>query len=1165
MKKILFTLLLFTGYLHAQTYPVNPTKFGKISLNTNGISTSTTKINTQEADGQINYIDAVNLPVPTTVTNALDLKTTVSAGAVSGFTLTNNGNGTVNISSGIAYLRLTNDPYSSIVKYPISAVTNLALTDNANNYVLVDYNAGSPTITVTTNGSTINTQTNSLAYVISRVGNTLDYLNLVGQNVDPNAKLRVRFLNQEGIRRASGAILGFSNRNLTLTSSVLFSGLIRLNTAAFDTVSPDTFTLVYNNASVWTRTTAQTQVNNTEYNVSGVLTTMPNNDYRTDYVYLLPNNPSKLYVIMGTTTYNSLTLAKGAPRPSSLPVELQVLGVEVGRLFIQKNSITISEVQSSFANDFIGASVPEHNSLSGLQGGLADQRNHLDNAQVSLVNGSEQTTNKATDFTVINDIKYTSVKAVKDQLDLKAIDSEVIHKNSNPETKIGGFTSGGVVNVYANDNWIAMGTSVTRNSSYPATMAEQLSLNLTNLGVSSSTSNDLVNHYSEIPTLDYSNVNQYRLISIEHSINDAAQDVPLATFRSNLENAISHIKSKGWANEKILIINGNYCSNNPLPIDQPAYANEAVLIAKEQGVQYSDIYNYTKDNGGASLLSDGVHPTTAGGVVYARGVIASMRGGGEFSSGLTVGSGLKVLGMANVRGNQILGGDLSMGFLKAIRYTGGYINEIIPSTNTGSMVFSAGYGNSNANIDFNVSNGVNNAKFLALRILNNRSLSIPSGHIQLAGGGSVGTFSTYTNNFIPSDTGGHTTINNGYDLGNIDFNVSNGVNNAKSLALRILPNRNINIPSIPVSPLPTSGYEFLLRSTAGAGLIEKLPISSVQTSIVTGASIDAAKPNIALSTNTVNLTGAQSISGVKTFSDSPIVPTATTSVQAVNKGQLDLKANLASPVFTGTPTAPTAIAGTSTTQLATTAFVFENANPSGMLEFNVTDRTFWNNGKGNASENTSFGELSLRSNSTGNRNTAYGYGSLSATTDKGNNTAIGFYSLYNNTGSQNTAIGSESLFGNTIGIKNIAIGIDSGRYFGVGSSLNTSGNSSIFIGFDSRPLADSQTNQIVIGNDTRGKGSNTVTIGNSSVTDNYFNGKINLNTGSNASAGNATLIGGTVTVTTSAATSSSLILLTHKTSGGTLGVTDYTTTNGSFTITSNNVLDTSTYTYLIIN
>ena len=44
-------------------------------------------------------------------------------------------------------------------------------------------------------------------------------------------------------------------------------------------------------------------------------------------------------------------------------------------------------------------------------------------------------------------------------------------------------------------------------------------------------------------------------------------------------------------------------------------------------------------------------------------------------------------------------------------------------------------------------------------------------------------------------------------------------------------------------------------------------------------------------------------------------------VSTAQQAALDLKANLASPALTGTPTAPTATAGTNTTQLATTAFV----------------------------------------------------------------------------------------------------------------------------------------------------------------------------------------------------------------------------------------------------
>ena len=43
------------------------------------------------------------------------------------------------------------------------------------------------------------------------------------------------------------------------------------------------------------------------------------------------------------------------------------------------------------------------------------------------------------------------------------------------------------------------------------------------------------------------------------------------------------------------------------------------------------------------------------------------------------------------------------------------------------------------------------------------------------------------------------------------------------------------------------------------------------------------------------------------------------------------KADLNSPALTGTPTAPTASAGTNTTQVATTAFVIANAIPSGLI------------------------------------------------------------------------------------------------------------------------------------------------------------------------------------------------------------------------------------------
>ncbi|WP_177209578.1 hypothetical protein [Flavobacterium sp. LPB0248] len=49
-------------------------------------------------------------------------------------------------------------------------------------------------------------------------------------------------------------------------------------------------------------------------------------------------------------------------------------------------------------------------------------------------------------------------------------------------------------------------------------------------------------------------------------------------------------------------------------------------------------------------------------------------------------------------------------------------------------------------------------------------------------------------------------------------------------------------------------------------------------------------------------------------------------VSTATQTALNLKANLASPPLTGTPTAPTAAAGTNTTQIATTAFVLANSD-----------------------------------------------------------------------------------------------------------------------------------------------------------------------------------------------------------------------------------------------
>ncbi len=92
--------------------------------------------------------------------------------------------------------------------------------------------------------------------------------------------------------------------------------------------------------------------------------------------------------------------------------------------------------------------------------------------------------------------------------------------------------------------------------------------------------------------------------------------------------------------------------------------------------------------------------------------------------------------------------------------------------------------------------------------------------------------------------------------------------------------------------------------------------------------------------NVGQITGAAPLNS-PIFSGTPKAPTQLQGDNSTNLATtayvdtgLNLKANIASPSFTGIPTAPTAIPGTSTTQLATTAFV-SIATSAGVTSFNT--------------------------------------------------------------------------------------------------------------------------------------------------------------------------------------------------------------------------------------
>jgi hypothetical protein len=174
-----------------------------------------------------------------------------------------------------------------------------------------------------------------------------------------------------------------------------------------------------------------------------------------------------------------------------------------------------------------------------------------------------------------------------------------------------------------------------------------------------------------------------------------------------------------------------------------------------------------------------------------------------------------------------------------------------------------------------------------------------------------------------------------------------------------------------------------------------------------------------------------------------------------------------------------------------------------------------------------FGTNSGGNNSGTNYNMGVGHNSLQSTTSGDANVGVGYDALKYATGASNgnVALGNESLMGDASGVyvEHTAIGDDAlkalntGEFYntslgarslwrlstgsqnvGIGTTTGgttfTSGDNNIFLGYYAKPLNATENNSIVIGANATGKGSNTVYIGNSSITDTHLEGAVHTET-----------------------------------------------------------------------
>ena len=348
---------------------------------------------------------------------------------------------------------------------------------------------------------------------------------------------------------------------------------------------------------------------------------------------------------------------------------------------------------------------------------------------------------------------------------------------------------------------------------------------------------------------------------------------------------------------------------------------------------------------------------------------------------------------------------------------------------------------------------------------------------------------------------------------------------------------------------------------------------SISGSTLTLSAADGTKPGLIS-------TVAQTIAGAKTFSSDIIVNEVT-----VGKGP--------SSVISNTALGKNALRQNGSTGQFNVAVGFEalQNNTSGSKNTALGYRSGFTNEA--STDNTFLGYQSGYNNLSGSKNVAVGsnalYGSSSNYLTGAGNNAIGFEAMKDiiTTAADNIAIGLSAGTKLTTGTKNIFIGSLAGSSISTGSSANTTGLNSVLIGYDVRPLANTDDNEIVISGwngtaGTVGLGSNTTLIGSSTTTNARIMGALNLpstTTSSSSTTGALTVgggagiagninVGGTATISSTlsagATTLASSSITGNETIGGTLGVTGATTLTGATTISNTTTSNSTTSGALVV-
>lgn len=275
-------------------------------------------------------------------------------GVFEGLEVSDNGDGTVDISSGFIIIKDSTLPTAGMYSTDIPTLTNIVMNTDSENWIYVEWNAGAPQIVLDTSRR-FDTNTNVLLAYIYRNSTTELHINPYVRftHEDAQKNMAAKDVLIKGFEWEQGAtVTEVGTRNIAITAGHFWYCFHHLIIPAIDTSGIDTFESYYFDGVDWVKTLGETQIDNLQYNDVGIgLATLNNNQYGVHWVFITPAH--HVEIVYGVDSYTEQeAIEVGLP---DLPPAFPDTTILVAKIIIGKGSATFHSILSPFTETFATA------------------------------------------------------------------------------------------------------------------------------------------------------------------------------------------------------------------------------------------------------------------------------------------------------------------------------------------------------------------------------------------------------------------------------------------------------------------------------------------------------------------------------------------------------------------------------------------------------------------------------------------------------------------------------------------------------------------------------------------------------------------------------------------------------------------------------------------